>query len=94
MSKNLIENIQKMFIHHSLWAVFACLYVSLRPYFGPGLFVSLTWVSNIRIAPVPAPHKQTNKGPSGAPDYHPLGEQDLSQPAKPFPISIFYETGQ
>lgn len=41
-------------------------------------FLALTWVGNIRAAPVLAPPKQTNTGPSGAPDCLPLGRQELS----------------
>ncbi len=93
MSKNLIENIQKN-VHSSqpLSGFCVSLCESTPIFWSRPLCISD--LSNIRIAPVPAPHMQTNKGPSGAPDYHPLGEQDLSQLAKPFPISIFYETGQ
>lgn len=54
-------------------------------FFAP--FVALTWVGNIRAAPVLAPPKQTNRGPSGAPDCLPSGLQIL---VKTIPRDYFF----
>lgn len=42
-------------------------------------FVALTWLGNIRAAPVLAPPKQTNMGPSGTSDCLPSGRPELGK---------------